>query len=258
MNLKNKNRIFLVTGCGKGIGRAIALEIARSADLLEASVGKKISLCGISRTKADLDSLGNEISKLNKPVEFVSFVADLSKTQDIDRVFDEVKNKVGPVTDFVFNAGNGVFKSPGDFTEADYNQVFDLNVRGTFWFAQKAFSEFKKAGAQALGNSLSFVTSTAAEKVYDQSLLYCASKFAQKGLLEVLRVHCRPLGVRVINVLPGPVFTPMWGTQLPNTTAKMLQGSDVAQALVSALLQHPRVVVEEIQLRPVWGDIQSP
>lgn len=102
------------------------------------------------------------------------------------------------------------------------------------------------------------MTSTASEKAYDQSLLYGASKFAQKGFIEVLRMHCRPLGVRVLNIMPGPVFTPMWGDLPKNMRDRMLESKNVAQVLVNSLAQDPKACVEEIQIRPVWGDIQSP
>jgi sepiapterin reductase len=81
------------------------------------------------------------------------------------------------------------------------------------------------------------------------------SKFGQKGLVEVLRLYGRECNVRITNVMPGPVYTPMWGEARHDFAPKMMMPEDIAAPIVDAFLLPSRTSIEEIVLRPVTGDI---
>ena len=83
------------------------------------------------------------------------------------------------------------------------------------------------------------------------------SKFAQKGLIESLRLYGRECNVKITNVMPGAVCTPMWGEAGETLRNVMMMPEDVAGPVVDAYLQPARTSVEEIVLRPVGGDINE-
>lgn len=243
-----KEMVVVITGAGKGIGRAMALELARNK---QSAFKPRLFL--LSRTQSDLDSLKNEIAKFDASLAVELHVVDLANISGVAAAMSACRAKLGPVDVLINNAGTGVFKHVGEYTVDDYSQVFDTNVKGTFFLTQNVFTHMQKAKS----GTIVFVTSTAAEKAYEEGALYCASKFAQRGLLEVLRIPARKAGVRIINVMPGPVFTPMWGNVSADLKAQMVMPEDVAAMTVAALAQPPRSAIEEIVIRPVGGDLQD-
>jgi len=102
-----------------------------------------------------------------------------------------------------------------------------------------------------------FITSVAAEKAYPSSALYSMSKYAQKGLVEAMRLYAVKCGVRITNVMPGAAVTPMWGELDKVTKNLMMMPEDISGPIVQAYLLPQRTSVEEIVLRPVGGDINE-
>ena len=126
-------------------------------------------------------------------------------------------------------------------------------MKGTFFLTQKIFHvmEQKRSG------HIFFITSIAAEMAFKSSSVYSMSKFGQKGLAETLRLYGRECNVRITNVMPGAVYTPMWGDAAKDLKQVMMMPEDIAGPVVDAYLQPSRTAVEEIVLRPVGGDINS-
>jgi len=83
------------------------------------------------------------------------------------------------------------------------------------------------------------------------------TKFAQKGLLEALRLYARECNVRITNVMPGAVYTPMWGEVPEEMQAMMMMPEDIAAAVSGAYFLPQRTSVEELVIRPVGGDINE-
>ncbi len=236
--------VILITGAGKGIGRALALEFAK-----QKREGFTPKLFLTSRTLSDLLSLKKECEAMH--VETHVLEAELSKLDEINRIYETVQSRFGRVDCLVNNAGVGRFKHILELTESDYDFIMNTNLKGTFFLTQKVFAEMQ---ARQSGH-IFFITSVAAETPFEQSALYCASKFGQKGLIEVLRLYARKCNVRITNVMPGAVATPMWGDAKETLKEKMMMPEDVAIPIVSAYLQPTRTSVEEIVLRPIKGDL---
>lgn len=236
--------VFLITGAGKGIGRAVAteLKIRRSENF-----SPKLFLT--SRTLSDLLSLKKECEAMN--VETHVLEAELSKMDDVNRIYESVISRFGRVDCLINNAGVGRFKPILDLSEEDYDAMMNTNLKGTFFLTQKIFAEMQ---ARQSGH-IFFITSVAAETPFEQSALYCASKFGQKGLVEVLRLYARKCNVRITNVMPGAVATPMWGEARETFKERMMMPEDIARALVDAYLLPARASVEEVVLRPIGGDL---
>jgi sepiapterin reductase len=229
---------ILITGAGKGIGRSTALAFAKRR-----SESFKPKLILTSRTEADLASLQAACALLG--VETEIFTANLATD------FDLIAQRAGAVDVLINNAGVGRFKDFSDLTPDDYDTTMDTNLKGTFFLTQKIFAQMqhRKSG------HIFFVTSVAAETPFEQSALYCMSKFGQKGFIDVLRLYARKCNVRITNVMPGATYTPMWGNVPNETIEKMMQPDDIAEAIVDAYFQPARTGIEEIVLRPVGGDL---
>lgn len=236
--------VILITGAGKGIGRAIALEFAKRKS---ETFSPKLFLT--SRTLSDLLALKKECEAMR--VETHVLEAELSKLDEVNRIYETAQSRFGRVDCLVNNAGVGRFKNVLDLTEDDYDFTMNTNLKGTFFLTQKIFAEMQ---ARRSGH-IFFITSVAAETPFEQSALYCASKFGQKGLAEVLRLYARKCNVRITNVMPGAVATPMWGDAKETLAEKMMMPEDVAKPVVDAYLQPARTSVEEIVLRPIGGDL---
>lgn len=240
--------VILVTGAGKGIGRAIAREFAR-AGRADKAFEPQLVLC--SRSMTDLESLAAECRAEGADAD--CFAADLGSVAEVRRLCAYLLERHGTIDCLVNNAGVGRFGPIGDMSEADFEFTMNTNLKGTFFLTQALFPvmEQKRSG------HIFFITSVAAEKAFRHSAVYCMSKFGQKGLVETMRLYARPANVRITDVMPGAVCTPMWGEVTDEFKAVMMMPEDIAGPVVQAYLQPGRTCVEEIVLRPTGGDLQD-
>ncbi len=236
--------VILITGAGKGIGRHLALEFAKRK-----SPDFEPQLLLVSRTRSDLETLQQECHA--HQVEAEICVADIAQLEHIEKIYTCALQRFGKVDCLVNNAGVGRFKDILELTEEDFDYTININLKGTFFLTQRIFRDMQ----QRRSGHIIFITSVAAEVPFEQSGIYCMSKFGQKGLVEVLRLYGRKCNVRITNVMPGAVYTPMWGEAAQTFQSRMMMPEDVANIVVSAYLQPERTCVEEIVLRPIAGDL---
>ncbi|MFN8632501.1 MAG: glucose 1-dehydrogenase [Chloroflexota bacterium] len=200
-------RVAVVTGAGKGIGRAICLELARAgADVF-----------GVSRTEADLETLGREVRALG--VRYGACVADLVSAAAAEDVAAEAE-AFGPVDVLVNNAGVARTGPAEHVTEADWDYVLDTNLKGAFFVAQAVGRGMLERGGGRIVN----VSSQAGIVGLRDHAVYCASKAGLGLLTKVLAIEWGPRGVTVNAVAPTVILTPMgeqvWGD--PKVGAPML------------------------------------
>ncbi len=240
------SRVVLITGAGKGIGRAIALELCKNTGLAPAP-----RLFLVSRTASDLEQARSECLKAGA-VDVHTLNADIGQKGAGPRVADACIAAYGRIDCLVNNAGVGKFGDLETLTEADYDAIMDTNLRGTFLLTQRVFTAMKEQG----NGHIVFITSVAAERPFEQSALYCMSKYGQKGLIEVLRLYGYKHGIKVTNVLPGATLTPMWGPEVdPEMSARMMRPEDVARAVAACIQTSDRASIEELVIRPTGGDL---
>ncbi|MBF0586777.1 SDR family oxidoreductase [Prosthecochloris sp. N3] len=241
-------KIIVLTGAGKGIGRETALEFARRKNTTP-DFDPVLVLC--SRTAGDLESLSGECRKLGARTMICE--ADISRMEDIDKLVDVTMSSFNRIDCLVNNAGVGRFKPLTELTPEDFDYTMSVNARGTFFLTQKVFPIMER---QQSGH-IFFISSVAAEKAFKSSAIYSMSKYAQNGLVEALRLYARENNIRVTNVMPGAVATPMWGEQAEQLRNVMMMPEDIAAPVVDAFLQPARTTVEELVIRPTGGDINS-
>jgi sepiapterin reductase len=241
-------QIILITGAGKGIGKAIALEFAKAS---QTHHDFQPTLMLASRTLADLDAVAAECRACG--AEATSIEADIANMAQIEQLVNATLERYGTIDCLVNNAGVGRFKPFTELTEEDYDYTMATNLKGTFFLTQKVFPIMEKRRS----GHIFFVTSIAAETAFKSSSLYSMSKFGQKGFIESLRLSAKSCNVRITNVMPGAVCTPMWGEVPDEMKAVMMMPEDISIPLVNAYLLPQRASVEELVIRPVGGDINE-
>ena len=238
--------VIYITGAGKGIGEACVKELLlRVQKLGKEQFSPRLYMT--SRTKADLVSLAQEAKAAGIEVDFLP--ADLADQPTA--ALEAALKTFGRVDVCLHSAGVGRFGEFLELTREDLQYVMKTNVEASFLLMQALYRQMQKQK----GGQIQWITSVAAEKPFEQSAVYCMSKYAQRGLIEVMRLNAYRDGVRILEVKPGAVFTPMWGDVTPEMKARMMTAGDVAQAMVDAIFISARTSIEEITIRPVSGDL---
>ncbi|MFQ6113443.1 MAG: SDR family oxidoreductase [bacterium] len=234
MDLKNK--VALVTGASRGIGRATALALAKE--------GANVAVA--SRTVADLQSLAKEIGNLGKralPVQ-----ADISRESDIKRLIQTVVDKFMGLDILVNNAGIGVFGRVEELSTQDWDDMFDVNLRGMFICTREALPYLKRKEESFVVN----IASLAGKNAFVGGAGYAATKWGVLAFSKCLMLEERNSGVRVLAVCPGSVDTHFFhhhSTAKPSRE-KILKPEDVAQTVVEAIKLPQRAMVSEVDIRP--------
>jgi acetoin reductase-like protein len=192
MRLPGKSAI--VTGGGRGIGRATALRFAREgADVLVADLDE-----GTGRETA------GEIVRLGR--RGLAVRMDVTRMEDIRRMVDTALQAFGRIDILVNNAGITRVRDPLALSEADWDSTLDINAKAVFFCAQAAAREMVKQGGGVILNAAS-ISGRAGKPLL---VHYCASKFAVIAITQSLALALAKYGIRVNAVAPGIVDTEMW------------------------------------------------
>ena len=192
-------RRAVVTGAGKGIGRAICLSLAQAGAAIFAT----------SRTQEELDSLGEEIKALNVP--YASFAAELRDSGVPAELARRAESQLGPIDILVNNAGLAMNAPADQVTEDQWDTTLAVNLKAAFFCSQAIGQHMLSRGKGRIVN----VTSSAAFIAMEEHAAYCASKAALGMLTKVLAVEWGPRGISVNAVAPTVTLTPLgervWG-----------------------------------------------
>jgi sepiapterin reductase len=247
-----KDAVILITGAGKGIGEAVV------QDLLEKRAkfpGLKLFIT--SRTESELKSLCARAKTVGVTCEFLA--SDLADTPLA--AFRACKAIYGRIDVFIHCAGVGRFGNFTELTNDDLHFVMKTNIEASFLLMQAVYAQMQKQMQKqpdhefGLKGQIQWITSVAAEQPFEQSAIYCMSKYAQRGLIEVMRIYARKDRIRILEVKPGAVVTPMWGDVPKEQQQKMMDAKDIAGPMVDALLLGPKASLEVLTFRPVGGDL---
>jgi dehydrogenase/reductase SDR family protein 4 len=187
-----EDRVAVITGASRGIGRAIALGLARA--------GAHVALA--ARKQPDLDAVAHEIAALGRRA--LPVAAHLARRPDVDRLFDTTMKEFGRLDILVNNAAtNPVFGPVLDIDEEAWDKIMALNVKGYLFAAQRAAKPMAAAGKGAIVN----VSSTGGVRASSGLGAYSVSKAAIIMLTRVLARELAPSGVRVNAIAPALVET---------------------------------------------------
>ncbi|WP_166239842.1 3-ketoacyl-ACP reductase [Paenibacillus turpanensis] len=225
------NKTAIITGAGKGIGKAAAQALAKQ--------GVRLGL--LARSASDLEALQHEL-KQNYGVDVFYAAADVSKPEEVKPASAQLIEQLGVVDILINNAGIATFGTVLDMDPAEWERIIQVNLMGTYYVTRAVLPAMLERKQGDIIN----VASTAGERGFATGSAYCASKFAVMGLTEALFHEVRKSNIRVTALTPSTVNTELAAKAgLPiGEEDRMMQPEDVAQLIVSALMLPPRVVMK--------------
>ena len=186
------NKIALVTGSGRGIGRAIALHFAENgADVV----------INFFRNREPAEQTAREVEKLGRRVLLVR--ADVGDMDDLNRMFDELENEFGGLDIFIHNAASGYNRPAMEQKPKGWDWTMNINARALLFSAQRAAVLMEKRG----GGKIVSISSAGATRVLPDYVVVGASKAALESLTRYLGVELISKGINVNAVSPGVVET---------------------------------------------------
>ncbi len=237
--MRLKDKVTLITGASRGIGRASALALSREGCII----------VGTARTQADLDTLCEEISAAGGTA--TALTADVTDSRQVAACVAKTIEKHGRIDVLVNNAGMGGYRPFLEWSEEDYDRIMATNAKSTWLFCKEVIPHMLKAAVGQIVN----VASVAGLQGYPSEAIYCASKFAQVGLSQALDREFFEKGIKVSMVCPGGVETHFALGDGRTAGADNLKGfstaEDVADAVVMAALPRERSRIVNIIMRPM-------
>ncbi|PTT03086.1 3-ketoacyl-ACP reductase [Pedobacter sp. HMWF019] len=229
-----QGRNALITGAGKGIGRSLAIELAKE--------GVNLGLVG--RTKADLDNVAQELSAW--PVKVVTAIADVADMAGVNAAVTEIKSGLGTIDILVNNAGISSFGSFMELEPERWEQIVKVNLFGPYYVTRAVLPDMIERKTGDIVN----ISSTAGKNGAAVTSAYSASKFALIGMSESLMQEVRKHNIRVTTLTPSTIATDM-AKDLKLTDGnpdRVMQPEDFAELMVAQLKLNRRVFVKEAGL----------
>jgi NADP-dependent 3-hydroxy acid dehydrogenase YdfG len=230
-----KDKVVIITGASKGIGRSTALMFAEK--------GAKLAL--VARGEEPLNEVAQECAG-----DVMTFVGDMSDEKQIKNFVQAVKNKFGRIDILVNNAGLGIFKPIIETSTDDWDTMFNLNIRGLFINTRETLPLLRAAEESVIVN----VASLAGKNAIANAAGYVATKHAVVGFSRSLMLEERKNGVRVLTICPGSVDTPFFDNDgkmfSPGNRGKILKPEDVASTILHMIELPQNAMISEIDIRP--------
>lgn len=233
---KLNNKTALITGAGKGLGKAIALALAAEG----------VNLALIARTESDLKKVADEAKEINSTINVVYATADVSNFDDVAKVCTKIATSLGSIDILVNNAGIGKFGKFLELEVTEWENIVKTNLFGPYYFIKHILPQMLERKNGDIVN----ISSTAGLKGAPLTSAYSASKFGLMGLSESLMYEARKSNIRVFTLTPSTIATDLAIENKltdgnPDTT---LQPEDFAELLVAHLKLPRRALVKEVSL----------
>lgn len=226
-----ENKVAVVMGAGRGIGRAIALQLAEA--------GARIALA--ARSRDQLDETAKIIGANARRIP-----TDVRDQNQVRQLFERTAAELGPVDILVNSAGLGRFGAVVSFTDEDFEVLIQTNLRGTFFTCRYVLPSMIERKTGHIVN----IASIAGKVGSANRAVYCASKFGVVGFTESLAEEVRQYGIRASVICPGSTDTEFSGGKAGKARDKMLRPEDVASAVYAIVTQEPNCFISEIIMRP--------
>jgi len=232
LNLQDK--VAIITGASKGIGKEISLKFGESG----------IKLVLAARNKALLTNLKNEIeSKFTTEVLIIP--TDITKENQVTNMVNKTIEKFKKIDILINNAGVGRFSRIDQFSIEDYNFIMDVNVKGVFLTTKYVVPHMIRRESGHIIN----ISSIAGKNGFKTGTLYSASKHAIQGFTWSLREDLKEYKIKVTAICPGSVLT-SFGGKSPDYVEWSIQPEDIAHACHYLVTESDFVNTAELIIKP--------
>lgn len=230
-------KVAFVTGASSGIGRRAAETLAAAGATVVLAARRYDRLVEVA------GQIGQTTGQFALPV-----VCDVTQPAQVDAAVNEAVQECGRIDILVNAAGVGILKPAPALSQADFDLMLDVNLRGVFTVTQRVAREMQRQGQ---GGVVINLPGSMGRAVMANAAGYCASKWGVVGLTKALATDLKRYGIRFSLLYLGGVDTPFWdGIDMRVQRDKMLTVDDAAQAIVYAASQTGAAVVNEIVLQP--------
>lgn len=229
-----KGKTALITGAGKGIGRAIAIALAKEG----------VNTALLARTKSDLEKVAAEIQELG--VETAIITADVSNLTSVNEAVEQVQQELGFIDILINNAGIASFGKFLDLEPEQWERIIKVNLMGPYYVTRAVLPAMI---SKKIGDIIN-ISSTAGLRGAAVTSAYSASKFGLMGLSESLMQEVRKHNIRVTTLIPSTVSTDM-AMDLKLTDGnpeKVMQPEDFAELVIFQLKLNRRVFLKDASI----------
>ncbi len=229
---KLDGQVAIVTGASRGIGRAIATALAAE--------GAHVVVA--ARTKPELEYLAKEIHTAGGSA--IAVAVDLTNDDHVWTLVDVTVKRYGRIDILVNNAGMGIFKPFVEMGTAEFDAMWNLNMRSVVVVTKLVLPNMIKQKSGAIVN----ISSLAGKNSFVKGTGYAATKWALRGWASSLMLEVRQNNIRVVTIFPGSVDTSFSSTGKKGDS--ITQPEDVASAVLFAVTAPARSMFSEIDVRP--------
>ena len=225
-----KNKTALITGAGKGIGKAVALALAKEG----------VNVILLARTQADIDEVAKEATTFG--VKSLAITADVADINSVNTAIEKALSELKTIDILINNAGIAAFGKFLELEPAAWERIIQVNVMGTYYVTRAVLPNMIERQTGDIIN----ISSTAGLNGNALTSAYSASKFAVLGLTDSLMQEVRKHNIRVTALTPSTVSTDM-AKELNLTDGnpeKVMQAEDMAELIIAQLQLNRRVFIK--------------
>lgn len=239
--MRFKEKTVIVTGAGRGIGKAIALGFARE--------GAHVVLS--ARTQSEINRTAQELQAIG--ARALPVVCDVTDEEQVKNLVRSAMDAFGRVDVLVNNAGAGTFRPAYGTPESTWDNMMNANARSTFLCTKHVWRGMKKNGGGAIVN----VSSLSGTRAYPMYAAYSASKWGQIGFTKATAEEGKPDNIRVNAIAPGKVDNAMRAA-IAEDKSRMLKSEDCTGAVLFLASDDARFITGQVIEIEWFGESEAP